>query len=253
MRSSAVYLIRFDDICPTMNWSVWEQIETILLENSIRPFMAVVPDNQDSKLKIENANPEFWNRVRQWQSWYWTIGLHGYQHIYETKCAGILNVPPKSEFAGLPYEQQKEKLVQGVRVFDAQGVTPDVWIAPSHTFDKNTLKGLKEVDIHIVSDGFSICPYVCDEKMFWIPQQMWNGFSMRHWGVWTVCYHHNDWTQKDLQVFKNQILQFRDHIVGIEHIVARYEKRKQSMGDRAFSHFALMPQKLRSLKRQLRR
>ncbi len=44
------YLIRFDDLCPTMNWDMWSRIESVLLEHKISPLLAVVPDNQDRKV-----------------------------------------------------------------------------------------------------------------------------------------------------------------------------------------------------------
>src|SRR5688572_15384620 len=39
------YLLRFDDICPTMNWRVWAEIESVLIQREIKPLLAVVPDN----------------------------------------------------------------------------------------------------------------------------------------------------------------------------------------------------------------
>ena len=54
---SAKYLVRFDDICPTMNWSVWEAVEEVLVEADIKPILAVIPDNQDDHLKIDLESP----------------------------------------------------------------------------------------------------------------------------------------------------------------------------------------------------
>src|SRR5262249_15450035 len=73
------YLLRFDDICPTMNWGVWRSVEKILLDTDVKPILAVVPDNRDERLKVGNANEGFWEEVRGWQARSWTIGLHGYQ------------------------------------------------------------------------------------------------------------------------------------------------------------------------------
>src|SRR5256885_866914 len=43
---SARYLVRFDDLCPTMNWDVWKSVEEVLFRTGIRPLLAVIPDNQ---------------------------------------------------------------------------------------------------------------------------------------------------------------------------------------------------------------
>ena len=63
--TSTHYLLRFDDICPTMNWTVWRQIEAALIEHQLKPMLAVVPDNQDPTLKVDTAVKDFWEHVRQ--------------------------------------------------------------------------------------------------------------------------------------------------------------------------------------------
>ena len=49
------YLLRFDDLCPTMNWKIWSEIEAVLLERRLKPVLAVVPDNQDPGLQVDRA------------------------------------------------------------------------------------------------------------------------------------------------------------------------------------------------------
>ena len=44
---SAKYILRFDDICSTMNWNKWNSIEDILIKHNIKPILAIVPDNKD--------------------------------------------------------------------------------------------------------------------------------------------------------------------------------------------------------------
>ena len=48
--SDARFLLRFDDLCPTMNWAMWDAIEAHLVRMEVRPILAVVPDNRDPKL-----------------------------------------------------------------------------------------------------------------------------------------------------------------------------------------------------------
>src|SRR5262252_3697380 len=88
--TSTKYLLRFDDICPTMNWQVWSEIEAALLDQDLKPILAVVPDNQDPVLKVDPPVEDFWERVRTWQARGWTIALHGYQHRYVTHSPGIV-------------------------------------------------------------------------------------------------------------------------------------------------------------------
>jgi len=105
--SRARYLIRFDDICPTIDWYIWNEIETMLISANVSPILAVIPDNRDPKLMVDPPVADFWQRVREWQKRGWTIGLHGYQHIYVNNNSGILSLNKRSEFAGLSYDGQK--------------------------------------------------------------------------------------------------------------------------------------------------
>src|SRR5687767_4013101 len=127
------YLLRFDDICPTMNWGVWTEIERILVGCGVKPVLAVVPDNRDPMLEVDLPVHDFWDRVRAWQKRGWTIALHGFQHRYVTPNAGICGLSNKSEFAGLRVEEQREKLRRAMEIFKREGIVARVWIAPGHT------------------------------------------------------------------------------------------------------------------------
>src|SRR5213594_2026420 len=67
--SHAQYLLRFDDICPTMNWRVWAEIESVLIQRRLKPILAVVPDNRDPGLQVDTPVADFWERARAWQEW----------------------------------------------------------------------------------------------------------------------------------------------------------------------------------------
>ena len=109
MMHRLMYLVRFDDICPTMNWTIWNEIDKILTAEGIRPIIAVIPDNRCPAFLLEKRNPRFWEYVKKKQEEGWSIGLHGFQHVYSTKSSGILELNPFSEFAGLPEEEQRQR------------------------------------------------------------------------------------------------------------------------------------------------
>jgi predicted deacetylase len=215
------YLVRFDDICPTMKWTVWDRTEEILRFYSVRPIMSVIPDNQDNSLYFDPPNPHFWERVRQWQSWGWTIGLHGYQHRYRSNSAGIVGTKDASEFAGVPLRQQLRSLREAAGICRDQGVEPRVWVAPGHSFDRTTLTLLSEIGILNVSDGLFMVPRRDSSGVLWIPQQLWR-FRRFPLGVWTVCFHPNRWTETDVEAFASDIAVFRRVIVDLEDIVKTY-------------------------------
>jgi predicted deacetylase len=226
------YLVRFDDICPTMNWTVWERVENILQRFQVQPILAVVPDNRDPKLMVEAAVSDFWDRVRQWQSRGWTIGWHGFQHRYETVSGGLIGIHAGSEFAELDVNLQREKLAAASRIFREQGVSPSVWVAPGHSFDAVTVGLLPEFGIRVISDGFFWRP-VSHRGCIWIPQQLWRFRSMPR-GTWTVCCHVNSWGDAELGAFERGLQRHASSIVGLES-VAGGEIPRQTWVDSAFS------------------
>jgi len=227
---TARYLLRFDDICPTMNWHVWDQLEGILSTEGISPILAVVPDNQDEVLRVSPPHSRFWERVRGWQTRGWTIGMHGYQHRYGTSDAGILGVNTYSEFAGLPVSKQKRKLQAGVSILRQRGIQSKLWIAPAHSFDNATIQALRELGFTHLSDGFFSVPHVDEFGMTWIPQQLWS-FRRRPFGVWTVCFHVNRWTERDISKFKESVLRFREAISSFDTVAAAYRGRRKTRTD----------------------
>ncbi len=232
-----------------MNWEIWEQIEPVLLQYGIAPVLAVVPENQDRKLQVGPARKDFWDRVRQWQSRGWAIGLHGYQHRYVTEESGIVGISRKSEFAGLKEGEQEFKIRKAVEIFRVNGVVPQIWVAPSHSFDRATLSVLDRVGIRIVSDGFAVAPHTDISGAFWIPQQLWR-FRPRPFGVWTVCYHHNHWRSEDLHRFIDDVRRYRRNISSASLIESSYRNRRNQWIDKLYSgvHHTLLV-----LRHQLRR
>jgi predicted deacetylase len=230
---SARFLIRFDDICPTMNWAVWEQIEPILTRYGIRPILAVVPDNQDPKLFVNTPRSDFWERVRGWQANGWAIALHGYQHVYETRHAGLVGINAFSEFAGLPYDVQRNKVERALSIFSRERVRADAWVAPAHAFDATTVRVLAECGIRVISDGFYWRPLLRLGAL-WIPQQMWRFRSMPG-GVWTICLHHNHFSPSAIQELEADIDRYRRNIVSLDVLISQYPAKRLGMLDASLS------------------
>ncbi len=216
-----------------MNWTVWNEVERVLTNLDVRPLLAVVPDNRDPLLDKGTANPRFWKKVREWQSAGWAIGLHGYQHRYVTKCAGLVGRNRYSEFAGLPAAEQEQKLRAGLEIFRENGVHADAWIAPGHSFDEATLDGLCRTGIPVVSDGYSLNPFVCPRGLLHVPQQVAR-FRPFPFGTWTVCLHVNDWSAAGIAEFRASVERYRRSMTSLAEIQARFAGRTLAAEDRLF-------------------
>lgn len=213
---TARYLIRFDDVCPSMDWEIWDQVEAMLIEKDISPLLAVVPDNRDPYLEIDSPRPDFWDRVREWQARGWTIALHGFQHVYESEDTGVIGINPFSEFAGLSEQAQQAKIDRALEIFRRENVRVDGWVAPGHSFDQVTVKVLSEQGVGLVSDGFFLGPRR-RWSMAWLPQQIWR-FRSFPFGVWTVCYHHNLFDEQGVADFARDLSAYRDRIIAIKDL-----------------------------------
>lgn len=231
MRAS--YIVRFDDVCPTMNWEIWERLEPALQRHHIKPILAVVPDNRDPNLAVGPPRADFWSRVRNWQAAGWTIGLHGHQHVYSTEDAGLVGINAFSEFAGLTEDAQRAKLRRALSIFEREGVRADAWVAPAHSFDAVTVKLLLEAGVTVISDGF-YCRPVRYLGALWIPQQFWH-FRPAPAGLWTVCYHHNQFDEAAIARFTSDMAMYADRIVGMPAAGALGNVAEHSILDRAFS------------------
>jgi predicted deacetylase len=224
------FLLRFDDICPTMKWGVWSEVEKILIRTGVKPILAVVPDNRDADLIVDPPDASFWERVRAWQARGWTIGLHGYQHRYVTNEPGMFGRMGCSEFAGLPAHVQEAKLSCAVEIFREHQVVPEIWVAPAHSLDVHTVRALANLGIRTISDGYTLYPYRDSNGITWIPQQV-GRFRKLPIGLWTICHHTNDWTSRDVREFDRQLTAFTDEFTCVSDILQSYGTRNSTWLD----------------------
>jgi len=209
--------IRLDDITPDMNWSRFRCFESVLDELGICPIIGVVPNCEDETLHIDNNNPDFWDEVRRLRDKGWVIAMHGYNHIYTTKKGGLFALNNFSEFAGVDYETQSDKIIKGKEIFKANGIESDIFMAPGHSFDKTTLKVLKEQGFKGITDGFNPNPYTRDGIVFYpIAFRRGRVFGRGKAGFSTLIYHLNtlpeDQLEKEIKILranKSELVSFK--------------------------------------------
>lgn len=185
----AKYLLRFDDLCPTMSKQRFDRFMEIVYRHKVRPILAVVPDNKDLELIVDSPDPDFWARMRALESSGSTIALHGYQHTCNSSGRSLLALHSRTEFAGAPEDIQREWIRAGLAIHRGHGLSPRLFVAPRHGFDSATLRALKQEGLLFLSDGFSNRPYQ-RKGVTWIPQQLWEPVE-RAEGLWTICLHTN--------------------------------------------------------------
>lgn len=207
------FTIRLDDITPDMNWDNFYIVKDILDKYQLKPLLGVVPDNRDELLQISDSEDDFFQKVCAWQNEGYCIAQHGYQHIYETTDAGMLGLNPFSEFSGLSYEEQYEKLKKGKEILHWAGIETDIFMPPGHTYDNNTLKALRELGFKYITDGFYNKPYKAG-GIICFPCTMLESYKGK--GINTLCFHLNGKSRKQLEEFENFIKTNREYIVDFD-------------------------------------
>ena len=243
------YLIRLDDACPTMSIEKWTRIEVILDKCGIRPMVGIVPHNEDDHLMCEQADNDFWNRVKAWETKGWSIALHGLNHCYISN-KGLSGLNPfwkRSEFAGVSLDQQKEKIRKGVSILKEHGINPKYFFAPSHTYDENTLEALRqESNIRIISDSIGRKPYKKDDFIF-IPQIVGHCMEIPLLGVWTFCLHPNSMTDANFEATEMFVKQHQNEFISFDDLNLNNVATK-SLFDKALSALFFGYRKIRGLR-----
>lgn len=191
MVAASRFVLRFDDVTPQMAWSKFDVVEKFLLSQGIPALVGVVPNCLDMEIMVEpGTTPEFWDRVRSWQSKGWTIAQHGFTHIYETEDCGILAVNSRSEFAGLSYEAQFAKIAAGKEIMQHENVWQPVFMAPAHSFDATTVRALEALEFRYLTDGYGLYPYEIG-SLTAVPQLFASPVHIG-FGIYTICVHINN-------------------------------------------------------------
>lgn len=158
---------RLDDITADMNYERFDRIRRMFDAAGVKPLIGVVPDPQDPGLHWQEPDPGFWDLVRELQADGWVVSMHGLTHVYTTRSGGMLPLNRQSEFAGLSYNQQESMIRKGREILLSHGISTDVFMAPSHSYDANTLRALLANGFTRMTDGFGTQPYVWQDMTFY--------------------------------------------------------------------------------------
>ena len=181
-------LVRIDDVCPTMDYEKFMDRIVFFREAGIKPMLGVIPNCEDESLKYGEIS-NFWDMIRKFADAGYPIAMHGYKHIYTTQRRGLVCFRKLSEFSGLSYETQLIMLQQGKRILEEHGIYTNWFMAPGHSYDKQTVRALRDAGFRYVSDGRSSRPYMLYGVRFVPATSIWK--SPFNGKIITLCLHPN--------------------------------------------------------------
>jgi len=205
--------IRLDDITPDMDFTKFNKVKAILDKVGVSPLIGVVPFNKDEKLAIDNPLKDFGEFLRNLVDAGWVIALHGYNHLYTTNNKGLFPINEFSEFAGVSLDKQNQMIAQGVEKLREWGVEPVVFMAPGHTFDRNTMKALKDNGITRITDGFGYGPYLREGITFYPISKKRSECIGNREGYSTYVLHTNTMSDEAIASFEYLVTQNRTSFI----------------------------------------
>jgi predicted deacetylase len=189
-----------DDIHPNMNHDRFNTFCQLLDKYNIKPILGVIPNNLDESLNSSLKDIDFFSKIKALQDNEYIISLHGYEHKYINKNAGIMNINNYSEFAGLNFKEQENKIDKALEIFQTHNIKTNMFMAPAHSFDKVTIEILKKYEINMITDGFYLYPYF-KNGIWWIPQQFWAYRNVKFSGIFTFCFHIDTFSDDEFEKF----------------------------------------------------
>ncbi len=248
--ASAEYLLRIDDLCPTISAERWRRVESLIEEFRLQPILAVVPDNQDPALQISPPDPNFFQRMSALEAAGAIIGLHGYRHLCESRGRSLLGLARTSEFAGVAAETQRTWIREGLRILRAQGLNPKIWVAPRHGFDRHTLEALCAEGVTVLSDGFARVPFRRG-GLTWIPQQLWGPVDKSR-GLWTICVHPNTVSDAEIEALRAFLMVHSGQFTSVHRVLFRSQLTTLTPAERIYAEAALWRLKISRAARLIR-
>lgn len=201
--------VRMDDITPDMDQEKFDFFLKLFEEAGIMPLLGIVPENRDLKLQCETPRSDFYEMMKSLEKKGCCFAMHGCYHLYTTKKGGLFPLNNFSEFAGHSYEKQKELLLLGREKLKSHGIDTDIFMAPGHSYDRNTLRALRDTGFTKITDGFGKAPYIDRGGMVFYPIsfQLSRSFKQKD-GVTTLVLHANTMTEADRERYSRI---FKEH------------------------------------------
>jgi peptidoglycan/xylan/chitin deacetylase (PgdA/CDA1 family) len=224
------YIIRVDDIHKGMDYKKFSQLKKIFLKYKIPVVLAITPNwklrkFRNRKHKIyDGTNKKLKEAIRPLIERGSEVALHGYTHemFYHEN---MLNFRHFGEFAGLYLSDQEDKISKGKKILEKFNYEINSFVAPAHSFDKNTLHALKKNKIFIISDGAGLYPKRKDKILF-IPQLLWHP-KEKLFGVHTILLHPKGITIDEINKLNKFVKKNQKKIFTFQQISKQYNKEKK--------------------------
>ena len=149
------FVIRIDDVCEYLDLAKFNRLVDLLKSKGMKAYLGYIPLCEDEKLMKFGYHEEVVDWCKSLEKEGWEIAMHGTHHLYTQEGGGEM-CATKSEFIGLPFDEQNKLIQKGREKLLALGFkNPNAFFAPSHGYDQNTLLALNENEFIYLLDGLN--------------------------------------------------------------------------------------------------
>ena len=225
-----------DDITPDMDWGKFEFFQELFKQNGVTPLLGIVPSNCDENLKKDEPREDFWEKMQQLQKNGYVMALHGCHHVYQTQKGGMFPLNDFSEFAGRSYEDQYKDLQLADHILKEHGIETDIFMAPAHSYDTNTLKALKELGYTKLTDGFGNKPYIWDKITFYPISFLLSRSFKKEKGYTTMVIHANTVSEADKEQYRELFKKYGENMISYTEYL-KVKPLKRTLAGRIAEYF----------------
>ena len=110
------------------------------------------------------------------------------------------------------------------------GIETDIFMAPAHSFDRNTLKALKKNGFSYVTDGFGKKPYIRKGLVF-LPIAIKQSDCYKNTeGYTTLVYHTNTMEEKDFERCKKIFEDNKEKLIPYKEYLEQLPRKRNLFG-----------------------
>lgn len=145
---ASLVCLRFDDYHQSIDPDTWRTVLGEYDDHGLRGVVGVIPEYWGERLDADAV--EF---VRDLRERGWELGQHGYTHEDVGEGRGGWLYDDRSEFAGLPLEEQERRIGAGRDVLESHDIHPTTFIPPWHEYDRNTVRAVAAHGFDCINEG----------------------------------------------------------------------------------------------------
>ena len=127
-------------------------------------------------------------------------------------------------------EKQREMLKRGNEILSQYGIKTDIFMAPAHTYDLNTLKALQELGYCRMTDGFGVRPYEWYGITFYPISFLMSRSLKKKRGCTTLVIHTNEIDREGMEKYRKLFMEHRKDLVSYDSFYREKIRRRGIWG-----------------------